>query len=68
MASLNLKSGPPLSFGVSWQVVPADISKLFEDAESPGAQRAIEAMMKMKKIDMAALQEAHDSTAAHAGR
>jgi len=54
-------------FGVSWQVVPADVNKLFEDAESPGAQRAMEALLKMKKIDMAALQEAHDSAAAHAG-
>jgi hypothetical protein len=34
---------------------------LFEDAESPGAQRAMEALLTMKKLDMAALQEAHDS-------
>jgi predicted 3-demethylubiquinone-9 3-methyltransferase (glyoxalase superfamily) len=52
-------------FGVSWQVVPADINTLFEDAESPGAQRAMEALLTMKKLDMAALQEAHDS--AHTG-
>jgi predicted 3-demethylubiquinone-9 3-methyltransferase (glyoxalase superfamily) len=52
-------------FGVSWQVVPADVYKLYEDAESPGARAAMEALLKMKKIDMAALQEAHDS--AHAG-
>jgi predicted 3-demethylubiquinone-9 3-methyltransferase (glyoxalase superfamily) len=55
-------------YGVSWQVVPADINKLFEDAESPGAQAAMEAMLKMKKIDIAALQEAHDGASAHAGR
>jgi predicted 3-demethylubiquinone-9 3-methyltransferase (glyoxalase superfamily) len=54
-------------YGVSWQVVPADINKLFEDAESPGAQAAMEAMLKMKKIDIAALREAHDSASAHAG-
>jgi predicted 3-demethylubiquinone-9 3-methyltransferase (glyoxalase superfamily) len=54
-------------FGVSWQVVPVDVYKLYEDSESPGAQAAMEALLKMKKIDMAALQEAYDSAEAHAG-
>ena len=52
-------------FGVSWQVVPAKVYKLYQDAESPGARAAMEALLTMKKIDMAALQEAHDN--AHAG-
>jgi predicted 3-demethylubiquinone-9 3-methyltransferase (glyoxalase superfamily) len=51
-------------FGVSWQVVPVDVDKLYEDSESPGAKAAMEAMMKMKKIDMAALQEAYDNAEA----
>jgi predicted 3-demethylubiquinone-9 3-methyltransferase (glyoxalase superfamily) len=51
-------------FGVAWQVVPANINELFEDSESPGAQAAMEAMLKMKKLDMAALQEAYDSAEA----
>ena len=54
-------------FGVSWQVVPVDVYKLYEDAESPGARAAMEAMMKMKKIDMVALQEAYDGAEEHAG-
>ena len=52
-------------YGVSWQVVPKDVGELYQDEESPGAKAAMEAMMKMKKIDIAALQEAHDSAAAH---
>lgn len=52
-------------FGVSWQIVPHEVYKLYEEAESPGAQAAMEALLKMKKIDMAALQEAHDN--AHVG-
>lgn len=48
-------------FGVSWQVVPVDVYKFYEDANSPGARAAMETLMKMKKIDMAALQEAYDS-------
>ena len=51
-------------FGLSWQVVPENINELYEDPDSPGAHAAMEAMLKMKKIDMAARQEAHDSAAA----
>jgi predicted 3-demethylubiquinone-9 3-methyltransferase (glyoxalase superfamily) len=46
-------------FGVSWQVVPENIEELFKDEESPGAKRAMEAMLKMKKLDIAALERAH---------
>jgi predicted 3-demethylubiquinone-9 3-methyltransferase (glyoxalase superfamily) len=54
-------------YGVSWQIVPANVYKLYEDSDSPGAQAAMEALLKMKKLDMAALQEAYDSAEAHAG-
>lgn len=54
-------------YGLSWQVVPTNVTELFQDEESPGAHAAMEAMLKMKKLDMAALQEAHDSASAHAG-
>jgi predicted 3-demethylubiquinone-9 3-methyltransferase (glyoxalase superfamily) len=45
-------------YGLSWQVVPNDIDDMFKDAESPGAQRAMTAMLKMKKIDLAELRRA----------
>ncbi len=45
-------------FGLSWQVVPADWADLYADAER--GNRAIQAMMGMKKIDIAALNEAAD--------
>jgi predicted 3-demethylubiquinone-9 3-methyltransferase (glyoxalase superfamily) len=50
-------------FGLSWQIVPDGIGELFEDEESPGAQRAMEAMLRMKKLDIAALRRAHDGKA-----
>jgi predicted 3-demethylubiquinone-9 3-methyltransferase (glyoxalase superfamily) len=53
-------------FGVSWQVVPVDVYKSYEDSESPGAQAAMQALLRIKKIDEAALQDAYDSAIASA--
>jgi predicted 3-demethylubiquinone-9 3-methyltransferase (glyoxalase superfamily) len=47
-------------FGVSWQIVYSEMTSLFADAGSPGAERAMEAMLKMKKIDIAELEAARD--------
>ena len=47
-------------YGLSWQVVPGGMDEMLQDAESPGAHRAMNAMMQMKKVDMAALQRAYD--------
>jgi predicted 3-demethylubiquinone-9 3-methyltransferase (glyoxalase superfamily) len=46
-------------FGLSWQIVPADMDRLFEDDKSGGAQRAMMAMLKMKKLDIAELERAY---------
>lgn len=51
-------------YGVSWQVAPENFAELYEDEESPGAKAAMEAMMKMKKIDMDELQRVHDEAEA----
>ena len=45
-------------YGVSWQVVPKAIEEMLKDHESPRAQRAMEAMLQMKKIDVGELQRA----------
>lgn len=47
-------------FGLSWQVVSESMDEFFKDEKSPGAQRAMEALLPMKKLDIAALQRAHD--------
>jgi predicted 3-demethylubiquinone-9 3-methyltransferase (glyoxalase superfamily) len=38
--------------------VPEGFEEMMKDTSSPGAQRAFAAMMKMKKLDLAALQKA----------
>jgi len=45
-------------FGVSWQVVPVAMLELIGDPSSKRSERAMEAMMSMKKIDIAALERA----------
>lgn len=47
-------------FGVSWQIVPRQLIKLFSDADRARARRAFEAMMKVKRIDIAAIERAAD--------
>lgn len=45
-------------FGVSWQVVPPVLGELLGHKEPAKAQAALQAMLKMKKIDIAALKRA----------
>ncbi len=47
-------------FGVSWQVVPAGLGQLLGGPDAAAASRAMQALLQMKKIDIAALQRAYD--------
>ena len=47
-------------YGVSWQVVPSALIALLQDPDPGRSQRAMAAMMTMKKIDIAALHAAAD--------
>jgi predicted 3-demethylubiquinone-9 3-methyltransferase (glyoxalase superfamily) len=46
-------------YGLSWQVVPTVLPELLGDKDPARAQRAMQAMLKMVKLDIAALQKAH---------
>ena len=48
-------------FGVSWQVVPDELEKLLADPDQGRAQRAMAAMLEMRKIDIAAVRAAADA-------
>ena len=48
-------------FGLSWQVVPGGMVEMLNDPDQARAQRAMKAMLGMKKIDLAALQAAFDA-------
>jgi predicted 3-demethylubiquinone-9 3-methyltransferase (glyoxalase superfamily) len=47
-------------FGLCWQVVPGGMEEIFADPDPARAQRAMQAMLTMTKIDLAALQAAAD--------
>jgi predicted 3-demethylubiquinone-9 3-methyltransferase (glyoxalase superfamily) len=47
-------------FGLSWQIVPKQMGELLSSPEKEKSGKAISAMMQMKKIDLAKLQEAFD--------
>lgn len=45
-------------FGVSWQIVPSELGKYLGDSDPVKAQRAMKAMLGMRKLDLALFQAA----------
>jgi predicted 3-demethylubiquinone-9 3-methyltransferase (glyoxalase superfamily) len=51
-------------YGLSWQVVPTGMDEVFADPDPERARRAMEAMLGMRKLDIAALRRAADGVPA----
>lgn len=51
-------------YGLSWQVVPTGMEELFADPDAARVDRAMKAMLGMKKLDIAALRGAAEGAAA----
>jgi predicted 3-demethylubiquinone-9 3-methyltransferase (glyoxalase superfamily) len=51
-------------YGLSWQVVPAILPELVGDPKSDRSQRAMQAMLQMKKLDIGQLKRAYYGEAA----
>lgn len=47
-------------FGVSWQIIPSVLPAMLKAKDRKKAGQAMQAMMQMRKIDIAALQKAYD--------
>jgi predicted 3-demethylubiquinone-9 3-methyltransferase (glyoxalase superfamily) len=47
-------------YGMSWQVVPRALDEMFTDPTSAGYRGAMEALLKMKKLDIEKLKQAYD--------
>jgi predicted 3-demethylubiquinone-9 3-methyltransferase (glyoxalase superfamily) len=48
-------------FGLRWQIVPAILDELMHDKDPARSKRVSDALMKMVKLDIAALEKAHHS-------
>ena len=46
-------------FGLSWQIVPSVVPKMLQDPDRKRANRVMEAILKMKKPDIAELEKAY---------
>jgi predicted 3-demethylubiquinone-9 3-methyltransferase (glyoxalase superfamily) len=51
-------------YGLSWQVVPTGMEELFADPDPTKAERAMQAMFGMRKLDIAALRSAAEGVPA----
>jgi predicted 3-demethylubiquinone-9 3-methyltransferase (glyoxalase superfamily) len=47
-------------FGVSWQVIPIQLKEMLQSGDPERAQRVMQTMLKMIKLDIAELQKAYD--------
>ena len=47
-------------YGLSWQIVPSDMDRMMQDQDSERLARVTQALLRMKKFDLAALQKAYE--------
>lgn len=47
-------------FGLSWQIIPRALGEMIGDKDPAKAKRAMEAMLQMRKIDIAGIKRAYD--------
>ena len=51
-------------FGFSWQIVPTALGKLMSDKDPQRASRVMQALLRMRKIDIATLEQAAEGNVA----
>lgn len=47
-------------YGLSWQIAPAVLSEMMQDKDAAKAERVMQAMLQMDKLDIATLQQAYE--------
>ena len=55
-------------YGLSWQVIPRQLPRMLASRDRAGAERAMKAMLEMRKIDIAALERAFNGVEVGAAR
>jgi predicted 3-demethylubiquinone-9 3-methyltransferase (glyoxalase superfamily) len=46
-------------FGLSWQIIPTALGRLMSDPDPEKSKRVMQAMLRMNKMDIAKLEQAH---------
>jgi len=46
-------------YGLSWQIVPTVLSEMLQDKDAERSQRVMKAVLQMKKLDIARLEQAY---------
>ena len=49
-------------YGLSWQVIPTALKEMLQDPDPAKSQRVMQALLRMKKLDLGALKKAYDGT------
>ena len=47
-------------YGLTWQIVPSGLNELLNGQDAEGSHRAMQAMLKMKKLDIEKLRQAYE--------
>jgi predicted 3-demethylubiquinone-9 3-methyltransferase (glyoxalase superfamily) len=47
-------------FGLSWQIIPTSLGQMLSDPDPARSKRAMQAMLKMQKLDIAKLRQAYE--------
>jgi predicted 3-demethylubiquinone-9 3-methyltransferase (glyoxalase superfamily) len=47
-------------FGVSWQIIPSDLTEMVSDSDAEKSARVMKALLQMKKIDISRLKQAYE--------
>ena len=47
-------------YGVTWQIVPSGLDEMLQDKDAAKADRAMQALLKMDKLDIARLKQAYE--------
>jgi hypothetical protein len=55
-------------YGVAWQIAPATIFEMLTDPDPAKSERVLQALLEMKKLDLAALAKAYSGEQAGGGR
>jgi predicted 3-demethylubiquinone-9 3-methyltransferase (glyoxalase superfamily) len=56
----QIKAGLKDQYGVSWQIIPSNLTGMVSDSDPEKSARVMKALLQMKKIDISRLKQAYE--------